>query len=649
MGQMLSVKEVADVKGCSHQYIKRVIKDGKLRAVETLNDKNRKTYLVPLEALDREAQRRWYQKLKEEQAEEITQAAPEKRSPLDQYSDDERKEIGFWTELIGRWDDYRRRAGIGEKAEADQKFLLLCNLEYPDKEISLDILYRKRRAVREKNLSGLVDKRGKWRRGQSSVPELTWQAFLYYYLDESRHPIRKCMEYTGMWLQEKHPELLPLPTYSAVYRKVQRDLPVAVTILSREGKKAYDDRVGAYIQRSYEDMQSNEWWIADNHTFDVIVVDKAGKQHRPYLTAFLDARSMVFTGYYITYNPSSEATLLALRRGILKYGIPENIYVDNGREFLTHDVGGLGHRKKKPKDGVELYEPPGVFQRLGIRMTNALVRNAKAKIIERRFRDVKDGLSRLFDSYTGGNVVEKPERLKHVLKKGNLYTDEEFESIVETMIEGYFNMSEYHGKVTADRGKKKIDVYNEHLSVVRKAKPEDLHLMMLRSSRVQTVGRLGVHLDIKGTKLNYWNDEFKELLFGKQVYFRYDPDDLSSVRVYDLEDRFIMEVPVDNEAIQRYGSSEEEVKAAMAKTRSGRKKTQELKEQLILSEMDRVSAMEISLTNARRQLESYDGRPNADIIEIQRAEEEPLFKRVVGSADLDVMNLNAERKARRQG
>ena len=51
----------------------------------------------------------------------------------------------------------------------------------------------------------------------------------------------------------------------------------------------------------------------------------------------------------------------------------------------------------------ERFEPPGVFKRLGINMTNAIVRNAKAKIIERRFRDVKDSLSRLFDTYTGGS------------------------------------------------------------------------------------------------------------------------------------------------------------------------------------------------------------------------------------------------------
>lgn len=51
----------------------------------------------------------------------------------------------------------------------------------------------------------------------------------------------------------------------------------------------------------------------------------------------------------MTNAPSSQATLIALRKGIVKYGIPENIYVDNGREFLTFDVGGLGHRLKRVK------------------------------------------------------------------------------------------------------------------------------------------------------------------------------------------------------------------------------------------------------------------------------------------------------------
>ena len=48
----------------------------------------------------------------------------------------------------------------------------------------------------------------------------------------------------------------------------------------------------------------------------------------------MDARSGIFTGWYVTASPGSQATLNALRKGITKFGIPYNAYVDNGREFL---------------------------------------------------------------------------------------------------------------------------------------------------------------------------------------------------------------------------------------------------------------------------------------------------------------------------
>lgn len=648
MAQMLTAKQVAEIKGCSYQYIKRLLKDGKLQAVETVNEKNRKTYLVPLDALDEDLQYKWYQMMKENPPEDITKLSEseQENAAVDTFSEEERKEIDFWIDLVSRWQEYRKMPGVTSMADVDQKFVTFCSLEYPERRISIDTLYRKWKAVKENDLKGLVDQRGKWRKGKSSIDETVWQAFLYYYLDEAQHPIQKCLEYTKMWAQELRPDLYAdIPSYSAFYRKLA-SVPEGVKVLGREGHKAYNDRCAPYIRRIYDDMASNEWWIADNHTFDVMVKDKDGKLHRPYLTAFLDARSGIFTGFYVTYNPSSEATLIALRRGILEYGIPDNIYVDNGREFLTFDIGGLGHRKKKPKDGMELFEPPGVFKRLGINMTNAIVRNAKAKIIERRFRDVKDSLSRLFNTYTGGNVVEKPERLKTVLKKDAIYTDDEFNEYVEAVIKYYFNMMPYNGAVEADKGKAKQDIFNEYLYKKRTASEEDLNLMLMRSGRPQKVGRRGVHLDIAGGRIDYWNDEFVHLMFGKQVYFRYDPDNLSQIRIYDLEDRYLMSVPADNQAVLSYGASKEEVKTAMAKTRRLEKIAEEYKRNAVIAEADRITTMDLVLREAQRNKENYKGKPNPKVLEVQRADEEPAFRKVVGGADLDTMIQSA---ARRQG
>ena len=642
MGQMLTVKQVAEVKGCRVQYIQRMAKEGKLPSVKTVNNRNQKVYQIPLESLPDELQQRWYQ-MQVEQMREENGIEEENRGGTDQFSAEERLEIDFWLELVRKWQEYRNLAPKRSKGETDQKFLIWCSLEYPDRTISMDILYRKWKAVRENNMAGLTDKRGKWRKGTSDIHETVWQAFLYYYLDEGQHTIQKCLEYTKMWIREKQPELYTdIPSYSSFYRRLNRDIPEGVKVLGREGHKAYNDRCAPYIRRIYEDIASNEWWIADNHTFDVIVVDKNGKQHRPYLTAFMDARSGILTGYYITYNPSSEATLIALRKGILEYGIPDNIYVDNGREFLTFDIGGLGHRRKKPKNGEERFEPPGVFKRLGINMTNAIVRNAKAKIIERRFRDVKDSLSRLFDTYTGGSVVEKPERLKGVLKKDEIYSDDEFQEYVEAVIDYYFNLQPYHGAVPADHGKLKTDVFNEHLIKKRTATAEALNLMLMRSSRAQTVGRRGVHLDIAGGRIDYWNDDFVHLMLGKKVYFRYDPDNLSEVRIYDLEDRYIMTVPADNEAVLSYNASREDVKAAMAKTRRLEKVAKEYIEHAVLADCDKVTAMELVLKEAQYNKENYQGKANPKVIEVQRADEEPAFKKVVGGINLDRMIRNAE-------
>lgn len=647
MAQMLTAKQVAEIKGCSYQYVKKILKDGKLRSIETVNSKNRKTYLVPLDALDEELQHKYYQLIAENPPEEIKQPEPEvEKAAIDEFTEDERKEIDFWIDLTKRWQSYRKMPGVTSLAEVDKKFVTLCSLEHPERSISVDTLYRKWNAVKADDMKALVDKRNKWKKGTSSIDETIWQAFLYYYLDEAQHPVTKCLEYTKMWAQEKRPDLYTqIPAYPSFYRRL-KSVPEGVKVLGREGHKAFNDRCAPYIKRIYDEMQSNEWWIADNHTFDVMVRDKSGKLHRSYLTAFLDARSGIFTGYYITYNPGSEATLIALRKGILEYGIPDNIYVDNGREFLTFDIGGLGHRKKKPKNGEETFEPPGVFKRLGINMTNAIVRNAKAKIIERRFNDVKNGLSRLFNTYTGGSVVEKPERLKYVLKKDAIYTDDEFQEYVDAILKYYFNMMEYDGPVAEDKGKLKMDVFNEHLIKRRVAAAEELNLMLMRSSRPQAVGRRGVHLDINGGRLEYWNDELLMRHFGEKVYFRYNPNDLKEVRIYNLEDKYLMTVPVDNTAVLTYGATKDDVKAGMAVTRKLEKIANEYKKNVVIAEADRVTALDLVLRQAQRNKESYTGKADPKVLEVQRADETPVYQKVVGGVDLDTMIENA---AKRQG
>lgn len=649
METMLRASEVASLMGCDPRSIRRKAAAGKIEARQVLNDLNRPEYLIPLEALEPHIQQRYFEQRKlpaaKEAAKKLAPTETQPKKPLDHYTAEEREEIAFWLRLVEEWQDYRNRPGAN-KVQVDQEFETLCKLRYPERGISIDTLYRRWKAVREKDFDGLIDKRGKWKKGRSSIDETLWQAFLSFYLDENQHPIKRCYEYTKTWARSDFPDLVAdMPSYTTFYRRVQNDIPEAVEVLGRQGEKAFRDRCAPYIKRVYDDMASNEWWIADNHTFDIITMGENGQRHRLYLTAFFDARSGIFTGCHVTENPCSQATLIALRKGILKYGIPENIYVDNGREFLTFDIGGLGHRAKKPKDGKERFDPPPVFERLGIKMTNAIVRNAKAKIIERRFRDVKDHLSRLFETFTGGNVLEKPEKLKHVLKDGKIPMDATFIDTVEELLDWYFNQQPYNGAVAADHGKTRQQVYNEYLYKKRVASAEDLNLMLMRSARPQKVGRRGVHLDIAGQRLDYWNDDMLMNLLGQQVYFRYDPDDLSEVRLYDLEDRFIMTVPVDNTAVLTYGASREDVKEAMGKVRRMERVTKEALKVSAFPAFGKRTALELVMEQAHEsKLARIVPEANPKVLELQRPDEEPLLKAVAGGPDLDVMNRNAMRR-----
>ena len=644
METRLSTQEVARLYGKDERTIRRWAKSGKIQAASFLNEFNSPEYLFPLDALDASIQEKYFAQLKASLP-VPSAVTPLKRGtsrPLDHYTAEEREEITWWLKTVDDWQRYRSKYP-GSKAEADDRFIALCAKTDPEHEFSIDTLYRRWKSIKQNDLDGLIDKRGKWKKGKSDIQPEAWDAFLYFYLQEAQHPMMKCYEYMKLLLREDHPDLVAdIPSYTTFTRRVKSDIPEAVEVLGREGQKAFRDRCAPYIRRTYESMASNEWWIADNHTFDVITQGDNGQRHRLHLTAFFDARSGIFTGCHVTENPCSQATLIALRKGILKYGIPENIYVDNGREFLTFDIGGLGHRKKKPKDGQERFEPPPVFERLGIKMTNAIVRNAKAKIIERRFRDVKDHLSRLFDTYTGGNVLEKPERLKGVLKNGEIPLDGTFTQAVEELLDWYFNQQPYGGEVIADRGKPRQQVYNENLYTKRVAGAEDLSLMLMRSARPQKVTRRGVHLDIAGQRLDYWNDDMLMSLLGKQVYFRYDPDDLSEVRVYDLEDRYIMTVPVDNTAVLTYGASREDVKEAMGKVRRMERLTREALKVSAYPAFGKRTALELVMEQA---YQSKTARivPSADpkVLELQRPDEEPLLRAVAGGPDLDVMNRNA--------
>ncbi len=571
------MEEYAQLRGCTHYYVIKLIQKGTVKA-ETVNGvrggNGGKMYQIPLPSIEPKllTKYRRIQKQKEKQNIDSNQQE-EKILKLDYetISAEDRQEIERWKEILNNWRTFRNGDTVDNKKEADERYVEFANITY-QMDLKVRTLYRKWKAWKEEGEEALIDKRGRHGNHKKTLPDYVWDIFENFYLDQNQRSVSLCMRLTETQLMKnEQTEYLPLPSYDTFVRRIEK-LPVAVLKYFRLGDKAFMDQCAPYIKRKYDDLMSNDIWVTDNHTFDIMIA-KDEAPVRVYLTAFYDVRSRKFTGWYVTDAPRSDATVLALRRGIERFGIPKMIYSDNGREFLTHDIGGRGFRKSAKTDE---HEPMTILQRLGIDFRTALVKNAKAKIIERRFRDVKDSFSKIFEAYTGGHVLERPERLKHLVKNvDNLVVMDDFREFVDNFIANILNKTPSDAEGMFH--KCPDEVFANNLIEMKTATEDELNLMMLRNSRMQKVKRNGVMFKLYDKELWYGNDEVLINHLGESVYFRYNPDDLNEVRIYDDQDRFMCVAKLRNQL--SYFASKDEIAKAMKENRAATKAVKGYKKQ----------------------------------------------------------------------
>lgn len=646
----LTVEQVAGLANCSERWIRNQVAVGDIYAECEHRNAKDYTYKFPVDKLPDNLKKKYYQQLKKD----VT-TAPVEGKALEEYTAEQREQIRWWTDTVERW-QMMRAAYNGPKADADECFIRMVELESGGEiKLSVSTLYRKKKYLDNGNIDALIEHRGGSTKGKSSIPDEVWDYFLYIYLNENQPKVARCYQLAKEYAREYCPECVEsFPSRTSFDRRLAK-VPEAVKVLGREGKKACADKVEPYINRSYDELKSNDVWIADNHTLDIISrYDGTDKTHRLSLTAFMDARSGMIVGWNVTDNPCSQSTILALRKAIMRCGIPKKAYFDNGSEFLTHDLAGRGHRRRKSQD-VPIVSKP-VFDRLGIELVNALVTNAKAKPIERLFETFKNDVSRAFATFCGGNVLERPENLKHVLKSGEIPTDSEVTKIVGELIDNVFNMGAYGGKVIKDRGKRRIDVYNENLTGEqrRAVSIEDLNLMLMRTTAAQKVGRNGVYLNIAGEKLEYWDNE-TYLLFGQRVYVRYDPEDLREVRLYEAEtDKYIRTLPMSRDTSIAFDADREDVALAMSKVREVHKAIKkdynEYKQRLAPEK--RIDMLDMQIRKAHRQKSEFNINTPKVIIPVSANDEPYEQKAVVGEAsvvklDIEMMNKNAANRLKK--
>jgi putative transposase len=137
---------------------------------------------------------------------------------------------------------------------------------------------------------------------------------------------------------------LPAPSYATV-RAIVGGLDPALVTLALEGPAAYRDRHELVFRRRAE--RPNATWQADHTELDILIVGANGKPERPWLTTVMDDYSRAICGYMVFAGaPSAINTALALRQAIWRKsdpawamcGIPEVLHVDHGSDFTSHHL-----------------------------------------------------------------------------------------------------------------------------------------------------------------------------------------------------------------------------------------------------------------------------------------------------------------------
>ncbi|MGH8338552.1 MAG: transposase domain-containing protein, partial [Gammaproteobacteria bacterium] len=145
---------------------------------------------------------------------------------------------------------------------------------------------------------------------------------------------------------------------------------------------------------------------ADGWRGDSLVQWPNGYIGRPVIVSWQDLYSGAILGWRVDRTENLDLIRLSLSDVLRSYGIPDEVYLDNGHAFSALWLSGRTPNRFRFKIRAE--EPDGIFNLLGIKVHWVTPRHGQAKPIERAHGEYADRISRhprLAGSWLGPNTV----------------------------------------------------------------------------------------------------------------------------------------------------------------------------------------------------------------------------------------------------
>ena len=548
----ITVREYGHLMRIGETTVKRQIRAGTLPAVEE-EYKGRKRYLIPLDQLPQELRERL--EGREEKPLRLPLRATERLTARQREDAEQRiRAVSAMRTYLQEGSRKSAAKRAGEQVGASYRSVLRWYEAWEtDGEEGVAKISSARGRKRVDRAGLLIGKSA----SDTFSPDAV-KMFHTLYLTDRQTSVKACYRYVR---QEGQKKGWLVPSYDTVRRYVQA-LPRTVLIAKREGAKALEDKVLPFMVREKlnKSLHAMDLIVGDHHQIDVAVLD-GEKVVFPWVTAWMDVASRKLVGWCISTQPNGNTIAYALRKVISDYGVPSTIYMDNGRDYRSHQLNGTDKRITIQMDA----ETEGIFQRLGVKTKFAKAYNAKAKAIERFFRTVGMQFSRFVPGYRGAGVKTRPESLQALVADKKLFTLEELTRQFGAYVENIYHASEHKSlKMSPNQ------YFAEHTLPRERIADEDLRLLMMKSLP-RVVGRNGVKLFD-----SYYSSEALQEHLGEKVIFRYDPEDVAQVYAYSAADGRMIDI------VQRwtvdYGiqPTERDYKAFEAQKKKIRKTMKEL-------------------------------------------------------------------------
>lgn len=529
----ISIKDVAEAKGLkSTRSLRLELNKNESKYISREIKVNGGTsYEILFSSLEPELQ----DKLRKNEK-KSTALVPLNYQPPQFVSDQAKMTANFRLNIVLALIKFRRKYSIKKQADSDFLDLYNSGLYLPKAykfigSISLGTLHRWLRKYEKYESAECLQPNYKYsKQGEynSILNDEMKQILLTLLLHPSRYNYGKAIKLTKEILKKRGYEQLPCDLSFKRYAENFRKNNYAEWVLRREGMKAYHDKVEPYIERDISKIEVGDVIVADGHVLNFQVINPfTGRPTRATLVGFLDWKSTALVGYEIMMTESTQCIASALRNAIINLGlIPKVVYQDNGKAFKSRFFQNVDFEE-------DLFN--GVYANLNIHSVFAKPYNARAKVIERFFREFQEELEKGMPSYIGTSIEDKPAWLKRGEKLHAEWHKKLTDNHIPTVSEAskYINSwIEFHNNQPCPNDRTKT--IKECLNSVQK---QNIDVQRLDDLMMKTEGRTINKHGITFLNMHYRSEAI--LGIRDKVNIRYSLFDLSKVNVYSKKGEFL--------------------------------------------------------------------------------------------------------------